>query len=116
MGYRDTGLRQLADLREHEQLAFAALTRMMLRLGGPAAPTMSQRLDELAAALGEELFWARIEDSDEVDQATEQLARAVERRGARELIYATLYEVAIPGSIVAPQTQLLDWLAELWSF
>jgi len=115
MAYRDSGIQQLTDLREHEQLAFAALVRLMVRLGGPATDQLSQQLSELAASLGEELFWERIDGSDENDDATEELARKVKRQGARELIFGVLYQVAIPGSIVAAQTQLLDWLCDAWS-
>ncbi len=42
-------------------------------------------------------------------------ARAVSRSEAQETIYGVLFRIAIAGSILREEGDLLDWLAGTWS-
>ena len=118
MSYREEPCSDLSELKDDEAVTFAALLRAMLRADGAVSEQERERLVGIAGEMGDERFWTLF------DQAAEQLqgkgeveaaARRVVRRSARELIFATLSDLAIAGTIVEAEAELLDWLAALWT-
>ena len=105
------------DMNPEERLALGSLVRVMVRLDGELSSAESNELGEVARQLGEEGFWAAIDEAgqdDLSDDAVMARARAVLRTDARETIYAALAEIAKSGSVVDSESSLLDWLTKEW--
>lgn len=106
---------ELNELESHEKQALVGLVRLAVGKDGTVSQSEADGMAAVADGIGHEEFDAI---SDELDSMTEdvvrQLARDVKRTDARELIYGTLFEVMIPGTIVSEEAKLLDWLQEIW--
>ena len=116
--YRSEALSNLSQLSTEEQLAFAALTRTLIRADGHLSNEENEALRQLAADFGESEFWDLIDRAArEADTAekVEQHARQVGRPQAQELIFGTLLELAIASGIEPAEAALLDKLTGLWN-
>jgi len=115
--YRDTDLLRLDELLPHERLAFGALIGVVLTTGPHGGAAEEQALAALATELGEELFWAMVDEANATVTSLQQahhLATQVERGPAQALIYTTVAELAMPGSICPEEMVVLDELRRLW--
>lgn len=107
----------LKDLSDDEQLALAALLRLLVRLDGEFSEAEQEALEDIALDLGEKRFWQVMEEaahraSDE--DGVRRVALGVSRLSARELIYGLLLDVAQSDVIQGRETSLLDWLKREW--
>jgi uncharacterized tellurite resistance protein B-like protein len=107
----------LKDLSDDEQLALAALLRLLVRLDGEFSESEQEALEEIALDFGEKRFWKVMEDaaskaSDE--DGIKRVAQAVVRTPARELIYSLLVDVAQSDVIQGRESWLLEWLRTEW--
>ena len=116
MTYREDDDLRLDQLTEAERLAFGALLRILVALDGEISDEERAVLEAQAADLGEEDYWAMIEQaSEEVDaERARKLAEAVTRQPVRDLIFASLYEAATAGTITESEMLLLDELRNMW--
>jgi hypothetical protein len=107
----------LTDLDPSEKLALAGLLRLAVKLGHDAEEE-ADRVAHIAAQLGPDQLRALVDRAAEVidddETAFKAHMRAVTRPEAQELIYGTVYESAILGSLEPAERELLDWVAELW--
>lgn len=117
MPYREDPADALSDLTDEEAHAFVVLVRTVARADGGVSDAERAQLASFAAEMGEERFWPLVEQTRGATgrPAVEQAARQVARPSARELIFATLTDLAISGTIVEPEAAVLDWLADLWN-
>jgi hypothetical protein len=114
--YRLGGPLALDDLSGDERLAFGAVLRLVAVLD--AQSDEREALAAMAAELGEEAFWDaldRAEHEVEGPDHARQLAEAVERQEARELIYACASQLAFAGAFSSDAASVLGSLREMWS-
>jgi uncharacterized tellurite resistance protein B-like protein len=107
----------IRDLSHDDQLALVGLVRLMIRLDGQFSAGEEQALDAVVQELGPDLFEKLAEEVGEKmqdEEAVKYYASRVADQEARELIYGTLFDLAIPDSIVLAEASLLSWLAERW--
>ncbi len=105
------------DLDENEQLALAALLRLLVRMDGQFSQAEQEALQEIALDFGEKRFWKVMEEaaSKAPDEARiRAVAQSVTRLSARELIYGAVLGVAMSDVIQGGETSLLDWLRAEW--
>ncbi len=105
------------EMSSEERLALGSLVRIMVGLDGSFSREESAELAEIAAELGEEGFWAAVDEAGQQDLSEEAVmarAKAVQRQDARETIYAAVAEIAEAGSVVGAEGSMLDWLAGEW--
>jgi hypothetical protein len=107
----------LKDLSEEEQLALAALLRLLVRLDGQFSEAEQEALEEIALDFGEKRFWKVMDDAASKapdEDGVRRAARAVTRRAACELIYGLLLTVAQSDVIQGRESSLLEWLKTEW--
>ncbi|RLB53761.1 MAG: hypothetical protein DRI90_20855 [Deltaproteobacteria bacterium] len=117
MVYRGSDIINLGDLLLHERLAFGALIGVVLTTGPPGGPAVKQMLEQLAAELGADEFWAIVDEANAVSTGPDhahELATEVKRRPVQVLIYTAVAELAMPGSICPDEMAVLDELRRLW--
>jgi hypothetical protein len=108
----------LKDLDAHEQLALVGLLRLVVRLDGTFSEAERGALGDVAAEVGEQLFWDLVDRAGaslSTDEAIQEQAMKVVRPEARRRIYEVVRDVAASDSIVTSEQRLLDWLREHWS-
>ena len=75
------------------------------------------QIGKIADALGEEAYQALADEVDERfpdEAALKTFLTALQRQEARELIYGTALETALPDVIDQHESSLLGWLATAW--
>lgn len=106
---------KLDDLQQTEKLALVGLARILIRADGEFSREEAQSLTRISEELGAEQFWQLNMQAAEIDdEQIKQYARDVVRIPVRELIYGTLYEIAVAGMITDAESDMLDWLSDLW--
>ena len=82
-----------------------------------AGPEASQAMAAFVEALGADEFRrlsAEVDEAMKTESDARAAAKTLARPEARELILATLYEIAEAGTITPAESDLLDWLSETW--
>ena len=105
----------LDDMTREEKLTLVGLARLMVRLDYQFSQEEAGALGHLIDELGDEQFWKLVEDSAGIapDDLRERAA-GITSEDAQEMIYGSLYEIAIAGSIDPSENDLLDWLEDTW--
>ena len=105
----------LDDMNREDKLTLVGLARLMVRLDHQFSQEEAGALGHLVDEFGDEQFWKLVEDSAGVEPGVlRQRAAAISDEESQELIYGSLYELAIAGSIDPGENDLLDWLEETW--
>ena len=105
----------LDDMTHQEKLVLVGLARLMVRLDHEFTEEEAGALGHLIDEMGSDQFWKLIEEASGLeDDAVRKAATEVSNEESQELIYGSLYEVAIAGSIEEGENELLDWLEETW--
>jgi len=107
----------LDDLNDDEKLAFGALLRAMVSMDGTYSTEEKAVFKVLAEDLGEEPFWAMLDRaSKEVTSPAKilELAKGVDRREARELLFYGINATAHAGAVKEPEAALLGELRTMW--
>ncbi len=113
----ETDLLPLKELAPEDQLALAALLRMLVRLDGRFTDAEQESLQDLALSMGERRFWAVMDDAAQRlpdDDSIRECALGVTDKDAREMIFVALLRVAESDVIQPREAGLLDWLREQW--
>lgn len=106
-------------LSRDEMVLLAGALRVMMMSDGELSVEEGEFVTELGARMGFapagwELVWTEASRAyPSADEVREGLT-AVERTGAREVIYECLYQLAEQDEIVDPEWDLLEWLDEAW--
>lgn len=117
MTYRSDEHIGLDRFETHERLAFGKLLRSLVAADRTATGTERQALDDLAAELGEADFWDMVEQARMGIPSSDELralAASVERQPVRNLIYESLYAVAMADTISEGEMSLLEELRVMW--
>ncbi len=107
----------LADLTHDERIALAALLQLVVESDAEASEDEVATLQQVAGAIGEAAWTAATREADErfADEAAlKAFLPGIARQEARELIYGTVLEAALPDVASPHESSLLDWLARTW--
>ncbi len=108
----------LAELDEHEKLAFAGLLRLLVRVDGRFSTSEVAAITGLAKEMGSGEFWTLMREA-QVEMATTDALRAavgrVQRAEVREWIHSVLVGIAVADGIDETEDELLHWLSSAWN-
>lgn len=105
------------DLGPNDQLALAALLRLLVRLDGKFSDEEQAALEEIALVYGEKTFWQMMDEAGRKlpdEAAIRKHATSVTDPGARSLIFACILGVARADSVQGREQGLLEWLRSEW--
>jgi hypothetical protein len=89
----------------------------MVSADSEASPEEADRLAEVENALGKELFNQNLAEAQNrfgnFDEM-KPLLQKITRQGARDLIYGSLLDVAITGTVEEGEEDILEWLEREW--
>jgi uncharacterized tellurite resistance protein B-like protein len=108
---------ELTDLSHEERLALVALLEAVVGSDAAVSDEEASRIASVAAAFGDEGFRALANEEDERfedESALKTFLAALIRPEARELIYGTVLDAALPDVIDRHESSLLGWLATTW--
>ena len=108
---------ELTDLTHDERLALVALVENVVASDAEVSEDEAAQIDRIAAAFGDEPYRALAREVDErfEDEASlKTFLAALLRPEARELIYGTVLDAALPDVIDRHESSLLGWLATEW--
>ena len=109
---------ELKELTHDEQLALVALVEVVLESDADVSDDEESFVVRLAGTLGEDHYRTLIDEADERFSGEAELKRfleTIDRQEARELIYGTVLEAALPDVIDQHESSLLGWLANAWN-
>lgn len=108
---------ELKDLNEDERIALVALLAQVVEADTYVTDPEARRVRAIVRALGTKAYDAAVAEGDRRFEDKAELRRfvpTIERQEARELIYETLLETALVDTPVNAESELLDWLADVW--
>jgi uncharacterized tellurite resistance protein B-like protein len=108
---------ELSDLTHDERLALVALVETVVASDAAVSEDEQAHIAQLAAVFGDEGYRALATEADERfgDEAElKTFLTALVRQDARELIYGTVLDAALPDIIDQHESSLLGWLAATW--
>ena len=109
-----SGVRSLSP---SDQLALAALLRLLVRLDGKFSQEEQSALEEIALVYGEKTFWQMMDEAGRKlpdEDSIKRQALVVTEPGARELIFGCILGVAQADSVQGREQGLLEWLRAEW--
>ena len=105
------------NLTRDEQLVFAGLVRVLVRMDGTFSTEEVKAVHRVATELGTKAFWAAMTESQNalptVDDVIASVAEVTDPR-TRTWMYALLLEVANVDGLDVSEQQMLMWLANTW--
>ncbi len=108
----------LKEIGPQDQVALAALLRLMVRLDGRFTEAEQEALGDLALSMGERRFWQVMDEAAQRlpdEAAIRDAAMKVTDQSAREVLYLALVRVAESDVIQSTEAGLLAWLRQHWS-
>jgi uncharacterized tellurite resistance protein B-like protein len=108
---------ELTDLDENEQAAMVALLDRVIAADRELSDDEEKHLRNVIEAFGPERYARAVEHVDEAieeDADLERLLESITRQDARELIYATIMDVALADAVMPQEAPLLERLAARW--
>ena len=108
---------ELTDLTHDERLALVALAEVVVSSDANVSEDEQAQIARIASAFGDDAHRALTNEADErfPDETTlKTFLVELQRQEARELIYGTVLEIALPDMIDSHESSLLGWLATIW--
>ena len=108
---------ELSDLTHDERLALVALVENVIASDAEVSDDEAGHIERIAAVFGDENYRALADEVDvrfEDEAALKTFLAALLRQDARELIYGTVLDAALPDVIDRHESSLLGWLATEW--
>ncbi len=106
---------QFDELSPDEQLAFAGLIRLMIRMDGELSPGEVTAVSALAKDIGAPNLWMLMTDTRALESnEVSRRVKEIDSRPIREWMYGVLVGLAAVDGIDPSETTLLDWLREVW--
>jgi uncharacterized tellurite resistance protein B-like protein len=109
---------ELSDLTHDEQLALVALVEVIVASDATVSDDEQEQIGMIVDAFGDDAYQALADEADERfgdEAALKTFLVGLQRQEARELIYGTALETALPDVIDRHESSLLGWLATAWS-
>ncbi len=107
----------LSELNSVEQLVLVGLVKAIVHADQQVSREEGQAIRELARDVGKDAWNQRVEEAREQFNTADDLfnlARTIERPGAREAIHGVLRGLAESDEMIQAEAQILDWIAEVW--
>jgi len=107
----------LKDLTSEERIALAALLQLVVDADATASDDELKVLQHIVQAAGEAAYAEAARAADERfrdDAALQAFLPSITRQEARELIYGSVLEAALPDAMGALESTMLEWLAKEW--
>jgi cobalamin biosynthesis Mg chelatase CobN len=108
---------QLSDLTPEEQIALVALLRLTIGSDAQVSEDERAEIQRVVEAIGGESYRRAVEAADTRFADEQELRRwlpTISRPAARELIFETVLESALPGVVDKRENSVLTWLARAW--
>lgn len=108
---------ELNDLTHDERLALVALVEVVVSSDANVSEDEQNQIAHIADALGDDAYRALANEADERfpdEGALKSFLGGLQRQEARELVYGTVLETALPDVIDTHESSLLGWLATAW--
>jgi uncharacterized tellurite resistance protein B-like protein len=108
---------ELHELSADERVALVALLEMVVDSDTALSDGEVDRVDEIIAAVGEERYREAVDAVERRlrdEAALKTFLKTITRQDARECIYGTVLEAALPDSVNNLESAVLDWLAREW--
>jgi hypothetical protein len=109
---------ELQELDHDERLALVALLELVLESDRRTVDGEVAEIDRVMDALGREEYQQLVAEVDRrfpTEVELQAFLPSIVRQDARDLIYGTALDTAIEDAVDLFESQLLDWLAKLWS-
>jgi uncharacterized tellurite resistance protein B-like protein len=107
----------LTQLTAEERIALVALLEFVIESDGRVSEDEADRIDAVVAAIGEDAYRTAAAEVDrrfEDEDGLRAFLPSITRPEARELIYGVILEAAISDAVNARESELLEWLADVW--
>jgi uncharacterized tellurite resistance protein B-like protein len=108
---------ELTELTHDERLALVALVEAVVASDVTVSEDEQAHIASIVTAFGDKQYRALVDEADErfpEEAALKTFLSALIRRDARELIYGTVLDAALPDVIDRHESSLLGWLAKTW--
>jgi len=118
MSLDDKRRMELRDLNHDERVALVGVIELVLESDATVSREEQGVLAAIDAALGAGAYRRLADEIDRrfrEEEAVKAFLPSITRQEARELIYATALEAAIPGAIDPRESKLLEWVASIWN-
>jgi hypothetical protein len=109
---------ELNELNRDEKLALVGLMECVATADLRASDDEAEEVGEVAAALGEDVYRACLDESERRfrdEPALQAFLRTIERPDARDLIFGYAFDLAASDAVGRSETAILDWLALEWN-
>jgi uncharacterized membrane protein YebE (DUF533 family) len=114
-GYK--GLVELTDLRGDERLALIALLEAAVVADGSISDDEAEDIRKVADAFGEDEYRKLVDEVSQRFRSQDDLMdflETIQRPEARDLIYGFFLAEATGEALRGRESELVDWLAEVW--
>jgi hypothetical protein len=108
---------ELNELTAEERIALVALLEFVIESDGRVSEDEADRIDAVVAAIGEDAYRTAAAEVDrrfEDEDGLRAFLPSITRPEARELIYGVVLDAAISDAVNARESELLEWLADVW--
>jgi hypothetical protein len=108
---------ELTDLTREERVALAALLELVIASDAAVSDDEANQVSHVVGALGDAAYAEAADEAaerfrDEAD--LKAFLPSITRQEARELIYGTVLEAALPDAMGAHESAMLNWLGKAW--
>jgi uncharacterized tellurite resistance protein B-like protein len=108
---------ELSDLSGDERLALVALLKVAVVADGSVSDEEVEEIGEVVDAFGEDEYRKLVDEVSRRFQTQDDLMsflETIQRPEAREFIYGFFFEEAASEALRGRESELVDWLAEVW--
>ena len=108
---------ELSDLTHEERVALAALIELMITSDAAVSDDELAEIERVVSAVGDAAYDEAADEAGERFQDEAELKAflpSIARQEARELIYGTVLQAALPDAVGAHESAVLDWLGKAW--
>jgi len=109
---------EIRDLSHDERIALVALVELLASSDAGASEDEIDRIGEIGDALGGAEQYRQL--AEEVDrrfadeEELKDFLATIDRQEAREVVFETALEVAMPDGIQSREAEFLEWLEDEW--
>jgi hypothetical protein len=107
----------LNQLTAEEQVALVALLELVIESNARVSEAEADRIDAVVAMIGEDAYRTAAAEVDRRfhdEEDVRAFVPTVTRQEARNVIYGTVFEAAITDPPDTHESELLEWLADVW--
>lgn len=108
---------ELSDLTRDERVALVALLNLVVESDAMVSDDELTEVQRVVAAVGEAAYAEAVGEADARFHDEAELKAflpSITRQDARELIYGTVLQAALPDAMGTLESTMLEWLAKEW--